>query len=89
MLAVYRQIRTYCYGLMCVVLRNRILKGKEVDEVGVHVEWMREAGWRIVETLRRDLLRPTGYQQWKVARDPSTPWIRWEYVVVAERAGGF
>lgn len=85
MAAVYRQVRTYTSGTMVVILRNRIKKGVEVDVVGRHVAEIRWAGWR-VEGAHPRALRPTGYQQFKVARDPNTPWIRTEWAVVARPA---
>jgi hypothetical protein len=84
MLRVYSQVRGYCKGFMCVILRNRIWKGEEVDEVGTQVRLMQLVGWTIVGVHPRDLVRPTGYQAWKLAKDPAMPWIRWEWVVVAK-----
>ena len=81
---VYRQVLTYtkAAGRMVVILRNYIRRGQEVDEIGDHLALMREASWEI-EGAHPRALRPTGYQQWKVARDPSTPWIRTEWAIVA------
>lgn len=88
MLDVYRQVRSYTAstGLMVVILRNYIRRGDERDEVGDHVKLMTLAGWYVLGAHPR-VLRPTGYTQWKLARDPSTPWIKNEWAVVA-RPGG-
>lgn len=84
MLEVYRNVRTYTstFGHMVVIVRNRVSKGREVNEIGEHIALMRAAGWRI-EGAHPRALRPTGYTQWKVAADPSTPWVRYEWAVVA------
>ncbi len=84
MIRGYTQFRSYCKGKMVVILRNRISKVQEVDEIGPQIDLMRMARWNVLGVHPRDLLRPTGYQQWKVAKDSSTPWIRWEWAVVAE-----
>lgn len=83
MLKVYKQVRSYCAGPMCVIVRNRIVKGVENDWVGLQTELVRSAGWELVDLLWRDLVRPTGFQQWKLSRDPNTPWIKREWVIVA------
>lgn len=85
MAEVYAQVLTYTkpIGRMVVILRNYIREGREVDEVGDHLALMRGACWEI-EGVHPRALRPTGYQQWKVARDPRTPWIRTEFAVVAK-----
>lgn len=85
MLDVYRQVRTYTTnsGVMVVILRNMIRQGHEVQHVGEHVRMMRAAGWNPYGAHPRTL-RPTGYTQFKVARDPSTPWIKTEWAIVAE-----
>ncbi|MFA6093992.1 MAG: hypothetical protein WC986_13720 [Elusimicrobiota bacterium] len=70
-------------GVMIVILRNRIENGRERDEIADHVRMMRETGWVVAGAHPRDLERPTLFQQWKVARDPETPWIRWEWAIVA------
>jgi hypothetical protein len=85
MLLVYSHIKAYLEpsGTMVVILRNRIQKGEEVDAVGNQIALMRFAGFELVGAHGRDLVRPTGYQQWKVAKDPTVPWVRWEWAVVA------
>jgi hypothetical protein len=83
--SVYENISCYIKhnGHMVVILRNRILHGRETDEVGRHINLMRSAGFKIIGVHPRDLVRPTGYQAWKFAKDPSMPWIRYEWAVVA------
>lgn len=85
---IYTQIKSYTApnGRMVVILRNRISKGVEVDEVGHHMQVMTLRGWVVMGAHPRQL-RPTGYTQWKVAKDPKTPWIQTEWAVVA-RPGG-
>lgn len=83
LLKVYRQVLTYCRGKMCVIVRNSIRRGKETDWVQKQAELIEEAGWLDIQMWWRDLARPSGYQQWKVARDPNTPWIKEEWVIVA------
>ncbi len=84
--AVYKNIASYIRpsGVALVILRNRIRSGQEVDEVGRHIGALRGAGFSIPGVHARDLERPTGYQAWKLARNPATPWIRYEWVVVAQ-----
>lgn len=82
--AVYRQVFTYAPRLV-VIVRNYIRSGFEVNVVDRHAQGIARAGYMVEGAHRRDLLRPTGYQQWKVARDPSTPWVRYEYALVARR----
>lgn len=84
MLDVYCCVYEYTKisGHMVVILRNLIRQGLEVDIVGQHVSLMRNHGWSILGAHPR-ALRPTGYQQWKVARNASTPWIKTEWAVVA------
>jgi len=83
---VYERVHTYAAGVVVIVLRNRIRGGLEVDEVGEHLQLLRATGFQVVGVHPRDLVRPTAYQAMKVARDPRTPWIRWEWFVVARRA---
>lgn len=87
--SVYRNVSSYIKrtGTALIVLRNRIRGGIEVDEIGKHIRAMREAGLSVLGVHPRDLQRPTGYQAWKLARDPRTPWIRYEWIVVARPAG--
>lgn len=82
---VYARVADYLGpgGRAVVILRNRIRQGVELDEVGRHIGLMRGAGLVPAGVHPRDLERPTGYQAWKVARDPRTPWVRHEWAVVA------
>jgi hypothetical protein len=80
---VYRYVKRT--GYVIVILRNRILQGRETDEIGRHLALLRSKGFAIVGVHARDLQRPTGYQAWKVAKDPNIPWIRYEWAVVARR----
>lgn len=83
LLKVYKQVREYCVGRMLVIVRNRIVNGEENDWIYQQAELVREAGWDFIQMWWRHLERPTGYQQWKLARDPNTPWIRHEWVIEA------
>lgn len=83
---LYENVSSYVNrrGSVVVILRNRILRGCEIDEVGRHINLMRAAGLTITGAHVRDLVRPTGYQAWKVARDPNIPWIRYEWAIAAQ-----
>jgi hypothetical protein len=70
-------------GHVVVILRNRIRDGREIDEVGRHIKLIQASGLDLLGVHSRDLERPTGYQAWKVARNPSIPWVRYEWAVVA------
>lgn len=83
LMKVYQQVRTYCTGVMCVIVRNRIVRGEETNWVYEQASLMFRAGWVHQQLWWRNLERPTGYQQWKLARDPRTPWIQKEYVIAA------
>ena len=84
--SVYESVSEYVNpdGHVVVILRNRIRQGLEVDEVGRHISLIQERGLNPVGVHFRDLVRPTGYQAWKLARDPNLPWIRYEWAVVAK-----
>lgn len=81
---IYAKVRTYTKptGRMVVVLRNGIRSAREVDVIGEHLSLMRRAGW-IIEGAHPRAVRPTVFQQMKVKRDPSTPWVKFEWAVVA------
>lgn len=80
---VYANIKSYHpFGPVAVILRNRIVKGKETDALGEHAEMLRVAGFPEQKHHYYNLL-PTRWQQAKIKRDPSTPWIEKEWVILA------
>ncbi len=85
---VYENVRTYTRdtGRMVVILRDMIRNGQGLDHVGRHIGQMKFAGWDIVGAHPRDLERPTCAMAIKVARDPETPWTRYEWAIVARKA---
>jgi hypothetical protein len=84
---VYARVLSYTTseGHMVVILRDMIRNGQSLDHVGRHIGQMRFARWGIVGAWFRDLERPTGFQQMKLARDPETPWTRYEWAIVARK----
>ncbi len=86
MAILYKNIHRYLHrnGCVVVILRNRIKNGTEIDEIGRHINLMMESGLVPVAVHPRELLRPTGYQAWKLARNPDLPWVKYEWVVVAQ-----
>lgn len=83
---VYRTIASYHpAGPVAVIVRNHIRDGVEVDWIGEQRRLLCAAGYGEIESYWRRVL-PTRWQQAKLSRDPSTPWIKREVVLVA-RAG--
>jgi hypothetical protein len=86
--AIYAGIREYVKpkGYVIVILRNRIRHAQEVDEIGQHISLMRSKGLCPIGSHARDLVRPTGYQAWKLARNPGLPWIKYEWAIVTQKS---
>jgi len=84
---IYENVERHLFkgGYFAVVLKNRIKHGEEVDEVGLNLRQLRRAGFRIQGGYVRPLLRPTGYQAWKFAKNPNMPWVKGEWVVVCRK----
>lgn len=85
MSSVYSSVSKYLNptGYAIVILRNRIRHGQEIDEIGRHISLMHQEGLKPIGAHVRDLVRPTGYQAWKLARNPNLPWIRYEWAIVS------
>lgn len=82
--AVYRNIASWGYPRLAVVVRNRIVDGEKTTWVAQQNEMILDAKWHHVEWFWRAVY-PTRWQQAKLKRDPSTPVITREYILVATR----
>jgi len=83
----YRRIRESLRrdGVAVVILRNYIRNRQEQPEVEKHIGTMCMAGLRPVVGYPRDLVRPVSYNQWKVAADPTFPWVRLEWAICCRK----
>lgn len=81
---VYANIASWGYPRLAVVMRNRIVEGQETQWVLDNAEMIKAAGWTNFEWFWR-FVYPTRWQQAKLKRDPSTPVIDKEWIVVATR----
>lgn len=86
---IYRHIHDGYQGLelMVVILRNFYRDRTEVDDICRHIEAMRQAGFEVIGGHPRDLYKPTFFEQPKLNRDPTMPWTKIEWAIVAKKTG--
>lgn len=81
---VYANIASWGHPRLAVVVRNRILEGEETFWSIQNANMIHVAGWTKIDTFWRHVY-PTRWQQAKLKRDPKTPVIDREYILVATR----
>ncbi len=79
---VYANIASWDHPRLAVVVRNRIVEGQEVCWASENYRLILRAGWTNVDWFWR-FVYPTRWQQAKLKRDPTTPVISREYILVA------
>jgi len=81
---VYANIASWGHPTLAVVLRNKIELGKETCWVEQNAAMIHAAGYTHLEEFWR-FVYPTRWQQAKLKRDPTTPVIDREWILVATK----